>query len=159
MVHLMAKPLAQVTDVQALDALDGTAARVSIRVPATWGGVTVEVSIPRMLTCDRCDGGGCDSCARSGALRAPKDGDVRRITMTLPTTIAPTKIRLPTPFEDPCIEQLFVEIRPGELSDSVRRLSPERALAAPAAAPSPSMLPVMLCVAALIVIGALMAVL
>ena len=41
-----------------------------IRVPRGWltEGATIEVVLPRNLTCARCDGGGCDACDRSGAI-------------------------------------------------------------------------------------------
>jgi hypothetical protein len=41
-----------------------------IRVPQTWleSGEVVEFELPRNLSCAACDGGGCDSCERSGAI-------------------------------------------------------------------------------------------
>ncbi len=41
-----------------------------IRVPRAWldAGEVVEFELPRNLSCAACDGGGCDSCERSGAV-------------------------------------------------------------------------------------------
>ena len=35
------------------------------------------ITAPARLACARCDGGGCDACARSGALRSPADAGDR----------------------------------------------------------------------------------
>ncbi len=41
-----------------------------IFVPKHWLGAraTIEVTLPRNLACAACSGGGCDACARAGAL-------------------------------------------------------------------------------------------
>jgi len=41
-----------------------------IRVPREWfeTGEMVEFELPRNLTCAACDGGGCDTCERAGAI-------------------------------------------------------------------------------------------
>jgi len=41
-----------------------------IRVPRAWleSGEVVEFELPRNLACAACDGGGCDSCERAGAI-------------------------------------------------------------------------------------------
>jgi len=41
-----------------------------IRVPQAWleAGEVVEFELPRNLSCAACNGGGCDSCERSGAI-------------------------------------------------------------------------------------------
>ncbi|MEO6599215.1 MAG: hypothetical protein ABIQ16_05030 [Polyangiaceae bacterium] len=41
-----------------------------IRVPQAWleSGEVVEFELPRNLSCAACEGGGCDSCERSGAI-------------------------------------------------------------------------------------------
>jgi hypothetical protein len=41
-----------------------------VRVPKSWlgEGATVELELPRHLSCAACEGGGCDVCQRSGAL-------------------------------------------------------------------------------------------
>ncbi len=156
----MAKPLARVTDVDALDAHQGTCARLKITVPADWARATVELSVPRLLSCDRCGGGGCDRCARSGALSAPNDAHQRRLRLTLPAQVDRTSlIRLPVPFEDPHIEQLIVEVHIGpEPSDGVRRLrvAPAAALATSSHSASPPALMVALVIMALLVLGVLL---
>jgi hypothetical protein len=59
-----------------------------IGVPATWlaAGVTIEVELPRHLSCARCEGGGCDVCQRSGALTLRgREEPSELVTVTLPT--------------------------------------------------------------------------
>lgn len=58
-----------------------------INVPAEWlvAGVTLEVELPRHLTCARCEGGGCDACERSGALTLRgKEEPPELVTVRLP---------------------------------------------------------------------------
>ena len=147
----MAKPLAQVTDVDALDAHDGTCARVTITVPSAWAGATLAIVVPRRMSCERCGGGGCDSCDRSGALRAPDEA--RELRLTLPCPVGDgALIRVPAPFADPSIEQLIVELKIGELSAGVSRISPPtRALAVV----SPSRPPPLVIALALVLVIAL----
>lgn len=131
----MAKPLAQVTDVEALDAHEGTCASLAITVPAGWVGATVEVTVPRLLACFRCGGGGCDRCGRSGALRAPDE----RLTLSLPRELRASCIRLPAPFADGAIEQLMVEVRVDvSPSAGVRRIDRPAMLAPAATGPHPA---------------------
>lgn len=147
----MAKPLAQVTDVEALDAHEGTCARLLITVPSAWTGATLSIAAPRRMTCGRCDGGGCDSCARSGALQAP---DERQLRLTLPAlTDQGALIRIPAPFADPSIEQLIVEVTIGDAASSgVSRISAaSRALAVP----SPTQPPALVIALALVLVIAL----
>lgn len=42
--------------------------RVTVRPQWLDLGATLELELPRNLTCAGCDGGGCDACERSGAL-------------------------------------------------------------------------------------------
>jgi hypothetical protein len=41
----------------------------NVEVPMEWleEGVSVSIVLPRLLTCARCEGGGCDVCGRKGA--------------------------------------------------------------------------------------------
>jgi hypothetical protein len=65
----------------------GPDVRLELRVPERWlsDGATVEIALPRNLPCALCDGGGCDTCDRSGAmsLRGRDDPD-ERVQVTLP---------------------------------------------------------------------------
>ena len=49
----------------------------SIEVPAAWfeRGATLQISLPRLLSCARCDGGGCDVCERSGGVTLRQRGE------------------------------------------------------------------------------------
>jgi hypothetical protein len=48
-----------------------------IHVPRAWleEGLLIEVELPRHLRCANCDGGGCDTCERSGALTVRERGE------------------------------------------------------------------------------------
>lgn len=64
----MPQVLGRVT--QDTDRPRGPDARLDVRVPKEWleSGATLEVELPRNLTCATCEGGGCDVCERSGAV-------------------------------------------------------------------------------------------
>jgi hypothetical protein len=120
------KELGRVTDPAALAAVRGPRARLSITVPAAWldGPLSLEIEAPRLLPCDRCDGGGCDGCERSGALRAPEEASGRRLLVRLPAEIGEgVMVRLAAPFDGSPIEQLLVAVRVAEApSACVRRV-------------------------------------
>jgi hypothetical protein len=154
----MAKELARVTDVAALDAQRGPVARLIISVPAPWTtqATRLVVDAPAVLPCERCQGGGCDSCGRSGAHRAPADPAEREVHLTLPTGIeGGTLVRVPRPFEASAIQQLIVEVRVAAApSEGVTRVPSVRSTSA--ASPSPAVA-IGLLVIALVVIGTLIA--
>ena len=59
----------------------------SIRVSPAWleRGEAVEVTLPRNLCCAHCAGGGCDRCARSGAVSLwGRDEPAAVLEVTLP---------------------------------------------------------------------------
>ena len=106
-------PLGQVVDPEALDRSTGPRGRVKIEVPpgVMASGGEVLVPIAARVACARCDGGGCDGCGRSGALRAPEDAEARVVRITLPEGGGAGVLRLVHPFgDDAAIEQLWVEI-------------------------------------------------
>ncbi len=120
--------LGKLLDREALDTDDGPRARARITVPAAWadGGSLVEVALPRALECARCDGGGCDACGRSGALRGPAKDEARVVRVRLPKGLGDgVAMRLADPFGKASkITQLWLEVRPGEAAArSVRRLT------------------------------------
>jgi hypothetical protein len=58
-----------------------------IRVPATWfeSGEVIEFELPRNLACAACEGGGCDTCERSGAISLRGRNELAEIlSVTLP---------------------------------------------------------------------------
>ena len=73
--------LARVT--QDLDEPRGPDVACSIEVPQSWflQGATLQIQLPRLLSCARCDGGGCDACARSGAYRLPDERPLLAVTL------------------------------------------------------------------------------
>lgn len=59
-----------------------------VDVPETWlqQGATLQLRLPRLLTCLRCEGGGCDACGRRGAFAREKLGgqEGEPVVVTLP---------------------------------------------------------------------------
>ena len=144
--------LARVTDPRTLDVQDGSRASLSVSVPSQWfeEGASIELTVPKRLTCARCDGGGCDGCERSGALRAPADEAQRRVIVNLPPQSSGNlRIRIVDPFEGG-IAQLLLDVRAGELVPWVKRIE-----AAPQAQPRWAWIVAALVVALLLVIAAL----
>ena len=126
----MASSLGRVLDPAAVDADPGPRARLRLDVPERWlaEGAELEVVTPARLPCARCDGGGCDGCARSGVLRAPEAASDRTLRVQLPRLDGEpgVALRLTQPFgaEHP-IAQLHLELRAAEQpSAGVRRLEP-----------------------------------
>ena len=101
-------------------------------MPESWLGedAEIDVAVPSRLVCARCDGGGCDGCARSGALRAPDAAEARKVRLRLPAALG-AAVRLVQPFGEAFpIEQLIVELRAAETpSAGVQQVAPSRALA------------------------------
>ncbi len=123
--------LAKVADPAALDASDGARARLEITVPPSWldGGVEVEIAAPKLLSCDRCGGGGCDGCQRSGAFRTHAQEEARKLSVALPASERGLAIRLVSPFDGSEIEQLMLRVNLGEMpSKHVRRVEKPAAI-------------------------------
>ena len=47
-------------------------------------GATLQIQLPRLLSCARCDGGGCDACGRRGAFEQEAAGIAREVAVVLP---------------------------------------------------------------------------
>ncbi len=128
--------LVQLLDKEALDSATGKAGRATIRVPAAWlaQGDTIDFVVPALLSCARCEGGGCDRCDRSGGLRLDGDETARRVRLVLPKRTDPGTfvVRLVRPLDDKGgLEQLVVEIGTSEVATAgCTRV--ETAVAAPA---------------------------
>ena len=109
------QPLGRVLDPDALSSSEGARGRVRVEVPETWLGpeAEIELVVPARIVCARCDGGGCDGCNRSGALRTPDDLSGRTVRFHLPEDLARgAALRLVEPFGELApIEQLIVELR------------------------------------------------
>lgn len=127
--------LSRVADPAALASCEGARARLAVDVPAAWleEGADLAITAPSRLPCARCDGGGCDGCARSGALRAPEDAALRVVRTRVPPNIgSAVALRIPQPFgPDHEIAQLVVELHAApRASDHVRRIAEAPAPAA-----------------------------
>lgn len=73
----------------------------SVQAPSAWfaEGASIEVRLPRLLSCARCQGGGCDVCERRGAFELDRSLGSPVVVVTLPEQIAgaeaPVRLRLP----------------------------------------------------------------
>jgi len=129
--YVVSSTLGRVLDPEELDRAEGPRGRILLDVPDAWlaAGDAVELVVPARVTCARCEGGGCDECGRSGALRLPVDEAARTLRFSLPATTARNVVRLVRPLgEDAGLEQLWVELRAAEQASSFcRRLPGDRA--------------------------------
>jgi hypothetical protein len=88
--------LARVTN--DLDEPRGPDVQYGVEVPMEWleQGASVSIVLPRLMTCARCEGGGCDICARKGAFEVTTEGPV---VVSLPrqpgATPSALRLRLP----------------------------------------------------------------
>lgn len=123
------RELAKIVDIEAVERIEGSRAKLAVDVPPSWlaAGATVDVVVPPRLVCERCDGGGCDGCGRSGAVRVRGDESVRTTRFVLPQTESGgVAVRLVRPLGDsgePAL--LVIEIRPrdGAPSAACRRVA------------------------------------
>lgn len=129
--------LARLLDPEALDEHEGSIGRFAIDVPRGWRGKLVRIIAPRRVTCSRCDGGGCDSCSKSGAFRLEGDDPARTFDVVLPESDH-ALLRIVHPLGDAGpLDILLLETRHAErASDCVRParatvLAHERAGATP----------------------------
>ncbi|MCC6527849.1 MAG: hypothetical protein IT373_34710 [Polyangiaceae bacterium] len=129
--------LARLVDRAALDEAPGPRGRLRVTVPESWLATPceLEIRVPARLACARCDGGGCDACGRSGAVRAlaatepepapepeadepapepaPEPEPARtdhRVTVQLPGGGRPVAVRLVSPFGPDGVAQLLIEV-------------------------------------------------
>jgi hypothetical protein len=119
--------LGRLLDTDALAGDGGPRAKTRISVPPSWSdeSALVEIRVPRTLACARCDGGGCDGCGRSGALRGPAKDAARVVRVRLPQNLRDgVAMRIADPFGRAApIAQLWIEVVPAkEPSATVRRI-------------------------------------
>jgi hypothetical protein len=124
-----------VLDPEALDRTEGTRGLMTVELPREWltAGDTVDIVVPARVACARCEGGGCDRCDRSGALRIPGDEARRTLRLALPRPAGErTRVRVACPFgDDANLEQLWVDLRPAAApSPFCHRVAPEAAIVA-----------------------------
>jgi hypothetical protein len=125
--------LARVTP-RTLDVPRGPDVVHRIRVPRAWleSGEMVEFEVPRNLSCATCDGGGCDSCERAGAITLRGRNELPEIiTVTLPARkveanaeVRGVVIRIPEQGGLPAVEDaglprgmLLLRVEPAEVGD------------------------------------------
>jgi hypothetical protein len=108
--------LGRVLDTKALDQGVGPRARLRVNVPAAWlaEGAELVIAAPERLLCAHCDGGGCDACQRSGALRAPAEASHRIVRASFGaqgTSRTSVTLRIAKPFGDEHdIDQLLLAV-------------------------------------------------
>jgi hypothetical protein len=121
----------------------GPDARYKVVVPADWlrEESWIEIVLPRTLSCALCDGGGCDTCGRSGAVDTRKRKEIPEVLeVRLPPTETGATMRLPKrgglPLEDEdtvtCRGILLLTVTPGDAaSEGVTRREPVPEVPAP----------------------------
>lgn len=115
-------------------------------MPAEWlaEGASIELELPRTLSCAACGGGGCDACGRSGAVYTRGRKELPELVeVSLPSSTGGARgatVRLPKRGGLPSDEtpelargMLLLTVIPGEAaSDGVRRRElPEAPLPVP----------------------------
>lgn len=95
-VAVLARVTADLNQPRGADVLFG------VDVPEAWlrEGVRLEIDLPRLLSCQRCEGGGCDLCERKGAFsRHQTDCGEEPLRVQLPASagadVSPVMLRLP----------------------------------------------------------------
>jgi hypothetical protein len=123
--------LGTVVDRDAVAGAEGAHVSLSIVVLPRWAelGATVTVVAKERVVCARCDGGGCDGCEKSGAVRLPREAEARTFTLVLPAKMAaPSAVRVPRPFGDASPVALAVcVVRLGDAAAGCALVSPEAA--------------------------------
>lgn len=122
--------LARLVDPEALARHDGARARMRVGAPADWAGNEVMVEVAARLCCASCEGGGCDRCGRSGAIRW---GDApRTLCVHLPERLGDgVAVRLFDPFGDASLGELVVEVVVAEhASPTLTRIAPTLSVSA-----------------------------
>lgn len=77
----------------------------------------LRIDAPERLVCARCEGGGCEGCGNSGALRARTER--REIVITLAAgPVAAARVRLEDPFGPASpVRQLWVDLVPARADE------------------------------------------
>ncbi len=119
--------LGRVVDRDELDRASGAWIRVDVSVPPAWAleGGSVEVEAPERVPCARCDGGGCDGCGRSGAIRLSPEPRDRTFELGLPSSLErAVTIRVTKPFGDASdVGLVLCALRPSETPARCRRIA------------------------------------
>lgn len=144
----MSQALGRVLQKDELEGPRGPDGRHRVTVPERWlaDGLWIELDLPRMLECAKCNGGGCDACDRSGAVVTRGRKELPELVeVKLPESTQGVTLRLPrrgglpgTEAENLARGILLLVVVPGETaSDGVRvteQAAPE-VLPVPVAAP------------------------
>lgn len=133
--------LARILDPSELDAVDGPHGKMSLVLSASELGAPIAVVVPSRLVCGRCDGGGCDGCGRSGAVRLELDEEQRTTHVALPKDARDVRVRLVRPLgDDAGLAQLTLEVRVKPETALARRRSEAMIARSPTSAPGRSVL-------------------
>lgn len=71
----------------------------AIEVPMEWleEGASVSILLPRLLSCARCEGGGCDVCGRKGAFELAASDEPIMVSLPRHSPASPSALRLRLP--------------------------------------------------------------
>ncbi len=134
----VSQPLAKVLDDETLAGARGPDGIHEIVVPGDWldERLRVDVTLPRLLRCAACQGGGCDRCERQGAVTSRERGaPVEVVNVQLPPT--PATVRVPRHgglLSGQPRGHLLLQVRTGEQpSDGLTCERPAPVVVAPAA--------------------------
>ena len=99
-----------------------------ICVPPDWleRGERIVVKLPRLLSCARCEGGGCDRCERRGAVTLRESDEPAELSVRLAAGPQAQLLRLPDQGGKGAAEAqprgcLMLQVESGEMSEGVRR--------------------------------------
>ena len=108
----MSTPLGSVLERDDGTGQAGPRGRLTVDVLEAWleAGTVLEIVVPARLACARCEGGGCDECGRSGAIRIAGAEEERRLRITLSESARGLRLTRPLG-PDAGLDQLIVELR------------------------------------------------
>ena len=122
------RALGRVVDPAELDAASARRACASLSLPEAWlrEPSRVRFLVPRRLSCDGCQGGGCGGCDNRGGFVVPEELD-RTVDLSLAGGVGPVRVRVVPAFAASAgFDVLLVRVRSGEPSLGAQRLDLER---------------------------------
>lgn len=122
------RALGRVVDPAELDAASARRACASLSLPEAWlrEPSRVRFVVPRRLSCEACQGGGCGGCDNRGGFVVPEALD-RTVDLSLAGSAAPLRVRVVPAFAASAgFDVLLVRVRSGEPSLGAQRLDLER---------------------------------
>jgi hypothetical protein len=116
--------LGRVVDPAELDAASARRARASLSLPESWlrEPSRIRFVVPRRLSCDACDGGGCAGCDNRGGFVVPEGLD-RTVSLSLSGGVDGVRVRVVPTFATLAgFDVLLVDIRRGDPTLGAQRV-------------------------------------